>query len=98
MALKIDPDQCVDCAACVEPCPNQAIRPGDEEHTVNGEVRTALSDKFYVIPELCTQCVGYYATPQCVAACPVDCIAPDPTRDETSAQLEAKARELKLGE
>jgi len=98
MAMRIDSDLCVDCAACVEPCPNQAIRPGDEDFTIQGETRRALSDKFFVIPELCTQCVGYYETPQCVTACPVDCIVEDPERPETRRQLEAKAREIKLGE
>lgn len=98
MAMRIDADGCVDCAACAEPCPNQAIRAGGEDFTIDGEGRAALSDKYFVIPELCTECVGHYEQPQCVNACPVDCIAVDPAVAESREQLEAKARELKLGE
>jgi ferredoxin--NADP+ reductase len=28
--LYIHPDECIDCGACVEPCPVQAIFPADE--------------------------------------------------------------------
>ncbi|MEK7192469.1 MAG: ferredoxin family protein, partial [Patescibacteria group bacterium] len=28
--LFIQPEECIDCTACVEPCPVQAIFPGDE--------------------------------------------------------------------
>ncbi len=98
MAMRIDADACVDCAACAEPCPNQAIRAGGEEYTVDGEGRPALSDKYFVIPELCTECVGHYDKPQCVNACPVDCIAVDPAHAESREQLQNKAKELKLGE
>jgi len=28
--LYIIPDECIDCGACIEPCPVQAIFPGDE--------------------------------------------------------------------
>ena len=28
--LVIDPEECIDCGACVEPCPVQAIFPADE--------------------------------------------------------------------
>jgi len=65
---------------------------------VDGGGRPALSDKYFVIPELCTECVGHYDKPQCVHACPVDCIAVDPAHAESREQLRNKAKELKLGE
>ncbi|MBI2933528.1 MAG: 4Fe-4S binding protein [Planctomycetes bacterium] len=95
MAMRIDADQCIDCGACVEPCPNQAIRRGGEEYTLKNQTYPALSDKFYVIHQLCTQCVGYYDEPQCVNACPVDCITADAAHEESHEQLEAKAKNLK---
>ena len=95
MAMKIDADHCIDCGACAEPCPNQAIRRGGEEYQLGGKSNAALSDKYYIIPEMCTQCVTYFDTPQCVGACPVDCIAEDPAHAESPDQLKAKAAALK---
>jgi ferredoxin len=35
----------------------------------------AISEKgntFVIDPKLCTECLGHFETPQCVAVCPVD--------------------------
>ncbi len=75
MSLKIT-DQCVNCDVCEPVCPNKAI---------------SLGSEFYEIaPDLCTECVGHYAEPQCVAVCPVECIIADPAHPETPEQLQAK--------
>lgn len=95
MAMRIEPDPCIDCGACVDPCPNKAIHVGGESWTYQGVQHEALSDKYYVAPELCTECVGHHSEPQCVSACPVDCIAKDPAREESQEQLEEKAKRLK---
>jgi ferredoxin len=95
MAMRIDADACVDCGACAEPCPNQAILKGGESYTLGGTSCSALSDKYFVVPDLCTQCVGYYDEPQCIGACPVDCIAVDPERAESADQLQSKFVQLK---
>jgi ferredoxin len=79
MALKITND-CINCDMCLPECPNQAI---------------SLGSKVYVIdPERCTECVGFYDKPQCVEACPINCIAKDPAHVETPEQLLAKQRAL----
>jgi ferredoxin len=94
MTMKIRAEECIDCSACVEPCPNDAIFPGDEEYVHRGGTYPPLSDHFYIVPERCTECVGFYDTPQCIEACPVDCIAPDPQRAESRDQLLARKAEL----
>jgi len=45
-------------------------------------------------PEKCTECVGFYDEPQCIAACPVECIVPDPARRESPEELLAKKARL----
>ena len=95
MAMKIDPEVCIDCAACAEPCPNPAIYPGGESYSFLGQSRPSLSDKYFVAPERCTECTTYYDQPQCVEACPVDCIAKDPAHSEAADALKEKADRLR---
>ena len=79
MALKITED-CTNCDACVEVCPNQAIKEGD---------------LIYVIDPLkCTECVGAEDEPQCKLVCPADCIVQDPDWPETREQLQEKYEQL----
>lgn len=75
MALLIN-DDCTGCDACVEVCPNKAIREADPIYIIN--------------PALCTECVGSGMEPQCVDVCPADCIVADPEWRETPEQLQAK--------
>ncbi len=75
MALLIN-DDCTNCDACREECPNEAISEGDS---------------IYVIaPDLCTECVGAHDEPQCALVCPVDACVPDPDRKESPEELQAK--------
>lgn len=73
-------DECINCDVCEPECPNGAISQGDEIYIIN--------------PSLCTECVGHYETSQCVEVCPVDCIIPDPEREETEEELRAKYEHL----
>ena len=79
MALMIT-DECINCDVCEPECPNDAIYPGEEIYEIN--------------PDLCTECVGHFETPQCVEVCPVDCIPLNPNRLETEDQLMVKYRLL----
>ena len=79
MSLKIT-DECINCDVCEPVCPNQAIYEGAMIYEIN--------------PDLCTECVGHFETPQCVDVCPVDCIPVDPEHTETHAQLLAKYHQL----
>jgi len=79
MALIIN-DECIACGVCVDECPNEAISEGDPIFVIN--------------PDRCTECAGFYDTPQCVEVCPVDAIVPDPEHQETKEELLAKKKRL----
>ncbi|WP_333609116.1 YfhL family 4Fe-4S dicluster ferredoxin [Arsukibacterium sp.] len=51
---------CINCDMCVPECPNDAI--------------SMASQHYQVDPLLCTECIGYYDKPTCIAVCPIDCI------------------------
>ena len=58
MAYKIIASQCTACTACEAECPNVAI-----------SVKNGI---YFINPKKCTECIGYFDTPQCVAVCPVE--------------------------
>ena len=69
MAVMIT-DSCINCDACIEVCPVQAIVGADENPTD--------SDLTYVKPEKCIECVDHAATPACANECPTEgCIVWD---------------------
>ncbi len=56
-----------------------------------------ISDEFYyIVPDKCTECVGFHEEPQCAAVCPVDCCVPDPENVDTTQELEARKEALHL--
>ncbi|WP_411271390.1 YfhL family 4Fe-4S dicluster ferredoxin [Alteromonas sp. CYL-A6] len=75
MALMIT-EECINCQLCEDECPNQAISQHDDIYVIN--------------PASCTECVGHYDNPSCVAVCPVDCIVQDPKHRESLAELADK--------
>ena len=75
MALMIT-DECINCDVCEPECPNNAIYMGEEHYDL-------LHDK-------CTECVGHFDEPQCVAICPVACIPTNPEHQETRETLMQK--------
>ena len=79
MALIIT-DECINCDVCEPECPNQAISQGPEIYVID--------------PKRCTECVGHFDEPQCIAVCPVDCIPKDPAHVESRDQLLEKYRRL----
>ena len=72
--------ECTSCSVCEPECPNAAITEG--------------SEIFVIDPELCTECVGAYDEPQCVAVCPVDCIELNPAREESQETLLARYHQI----
>ncbi len=79
MALTIT-DECINCDVCEPECPNQAIYQGVEIYMIN--------------PDLCTECIGHFDTPQCVEVCPVECIPKDAEHEETEEKLWKKYHQL----
>ena len=66
-------EECINCDVCEPECPNKAIYQGTEIYEIN--------------PELCTECKGHFAEPQCQIVCPVACIEIDLINPETNEQL-----------
>lgn len=58
MAYKIKASQCTNCTACEAECPNVAISEKNGTYVIN--------------PKKCTECIGHFDSPQCVAVCPVE--------------------------
>lgn len=53
-------------------------------------------DFYYIVPDKCTECVGFHEEPQCAAVCPVDCCLPDPEHVESREILLEKKDRLHL--
>jgi len=88
-------EECINCGACEAECPNGAIYEGGTPWERDGVSHPPLrQDIFYIAPEKCTECVGFFAEEQCATVCPIDCCTPDPDIPETEAQLIARARQL----
>ena len=79
MALLIN-DECIACDACREECPNEAIEENDPVYLIDAD--------------RCTECVGHFDEPQCIAVCPVDCIISDPDNVENIEELKFKFNKL----
>jgi len=92
-------EECINCGACEPECPNTAIYQGGVEYDWQGKKHPAINDEiFYIVPEKCTECVGFFDQEACAAVCPVDCCIPDPNRPETEDALLERAKQLHPGE
>ena len=88
-------DDCINCGACEPECPNTAIYQGGVEWELNGATSAALDDDiFYIVPDKCTECVGFFDQEACAAVCPVDCCIPNPEIVETEDVLLGRAKQL----
>lgn len=71
---------------------------GHNGHNANAdEAQEALQDDiYYIVPDKCTECIGFYDEPQCAAVCPVDCCVPDEDNEETQEELMEKKEKMHL--
>jgi ferredoxin len=69
---------------------------GSVAHPVSGTVdadkeqEPVSPDLYYIVPDKCTECVGFHDEPQCAAVCPVDCCVDDEAHRESQEQLLSK--------
>ena len=63
MAVKIL-DTCINCAACIDECPTEAI--------VDEDDNPLEEDIYYVYEDKCVECVGHFDVPACAEACPTE--------------------------
>ena len=54
---------------------------------VNDKIGPVSDEFYYIVPDKCTECMGFHEEPQCAAVCPVDCCIPDPEREESEELL-----------
>lgn len=67
-----------------------------EKISTEEEQEPVSLDYYYIVPDKCTECVGFHDEPQCAAVCPVDCCVDDPEIRETETELLAKKEALHL--
>ena len=66
------------------------------EVAVDAQQPPVMEDFYFIVPDKCTECMGFHEEPQCAAVCPVDCCVPDPEREETEEQLLARKDRLHI--
>lgn len=55
--------------------------------SVDEKMKPLSDEVYFIVPDKCTECMGFHEEPQCAAVCPVDCCVPDPDHVETEAIL-----------
>lgn len=63
---------------------------------VDAEQKPVDDDIYFIVPDKCTECIGFHEEPQCAAVCPVDCCVPDEDRVESDDTLLARKERLHL--
>lgn len=69
-----------------------AIKLSDGSEVDADEMQEPLSeDFFYIVPEKCTECIGFHEEPQCREVCPVpECIVTHSEHEESEDDLKKK--------
>lgn len=84
MAMRIT-DDCVECSACINACPCDAIA-----------LDPVAGARVAIEPLDCSHCWPFHQRPQCVQVCPVHCIFVDPTHPVPPLPLIRRLLELIL--
>lgn len=66
------------------------------EINADAKQKPVSDDYYFIVPDKCTECVGFHEEPQCAAVCPVDCCVPDPDRVESKEILLERKERLHL--
>lgn len=67
----------------------ETVDADDRQEPISDEV-------YYIVPDKCTECMGFHEEPQCAAVCPVDCCVDDPDRRESEETLLARKKKLHI--
>ena len=70
------------------------ILPNGKEVNADKEQEPVSDEVYYIIPDKCTECIGFHDEPQCAAVCPVDCCVPDDEHVESEEVLMSKKKFL----
>jgi len=77
MAYQI-PDECTGCGTCLVVCPTNAV--------------TVKNNQFWIDPDLCNYCEGYYPEPQCIIQCPSSLPSPVVVKKGRSKTIESQLK------
>lgn len=80
MSIRIN-EYCIACGWCQPLCKNGAIKEGENM-------------QYAIDPSRCTECVGWYDSPECINVCFQLACEPDPAHKESHEQLIAKWKKL----
>ena len=85
-------EECINCGACEPECPNTAIYQGGVDYEFNGQTLPALSQEvFYIVPEKCTECVGFHDQEACGTQ-----LARDPGGDAVARDLPGVRQRIRI--
>jgi ferredoxin len=57
------------------------------EINADSKQKPISDDYYFIVPDKCTECVGFHEEPRCAAVFPVYCCVPDPDRVESKETL-----------
>ena len=87
-------DECINCGAC-RPSARTPRSPGRRRVRLAGrQARRAEQRIFYIVPEKCTECVGFYDHEGVCRGLSGRCCIPNPNIPESEAVLLARAAEI----
>ena len=72
----------------------EVVLPNGDKYDAKTDQEPIDDDVYFIVPDKCTECIGFHEEPQCAAVCPVDCCVPDEEYVETKEELLAKKRFL----
>lgn len=102
MAIKIT-EECINCGACESECPNYAIYEGGKKWRMSDGTSLKNNkniffdplkyhdplnlNTYFIVPDKCTECIGFFDEPQCISVCPVNCCVLDENNIENKKSL-----------
>ena len=89
-------DQYLEVFNCIQLIEFNVVRLNGSSIDADEQNEPVSDDLYYIVPEKCTECVGFHEEPQCAAVCPVDCCVDDPDIRESEEDLLAKKDKLHI--